>query len=277
MGFLANNFMKDITIIIPVHKIDKFIEPFLQEALMNIVECRVTYKNGKLPLILVCSDEAQKDVKKAIKDKNIEDVNVLVNSGDTDFCSQINKAVEEVNTDYFSILEVDDVYNPDWFNMAEEYYPTNTSTSLFLPINIMVSSVDGVRSYCNEIAWAGSFSNEIGYLDFDALKDYTAFNITGGIFNTNDFKEVGGFKPSLGMAFYYEYLLRITNKKLRVFVVPKEGYVHLYEREGSLTDEWAKKYSIDEIGKYFELAKLECYFKEDRCTSINTIKEEKVK
>ena len=95
-----------------------------------------------------------------------------------------------------------------------------------------------VFQYINEIAWTNSFSSEIGFLDFDCLQDYPSFNLTGGIFNTKDFNTIGGFDSSIKVAFNYEYLLRLTKKELKVYVVPKEGYVHCVGRKGSLTDEY---------------------------------------
>jgi hypothetical protein len=114
-------------------------------------------------------------------------------------------------------------------------------------------------------------------LDYDCLQDYSAFNLTGGIFNTNDFKQVGGFKPSIKIAFNYELLLRLTKKELKVFVVPKEGYIHIIGREDSLTDEYNRTIPKEDINKWFDLAKIECSFIEDRKTSISKIKEENLK
>ena len=114
--------------------------------------------------------------------------------------------------------------------------------------------------YNNEIAWASAFSEEIGYLDYECLQDYPTFNLTGGIFNTNDFNSIGGFKPSIKIAFNYELLLHMTKKELKVFVVPKEGYIHVVGRKGSLTEEYNNTMKMDEIKKWFNMAKIESYF-----------------
>ena len=79
------------------------------------------------------------------------------------------------------------------------------------------------------------------------------------------------------MAFNYEFLLRLTKKELKVFVVPKEGYIHVIGRKGSLTDEYEKTLSADEINKWINLAKSEYMFTNDRKTDISKIKNETMK
>lgn len=269
--------MKDITIIIPVHKFNDEIKNMLNKALDSIKSNQETYTFGKLiPLIVAPGNVLE----------NIEDVFGKTNfyqtcrnySDNIDFCSQINFAVNnDVKTDYFSILEFDDEYKNNWFKMAHDYFYTNESVSLFLPINIITDTEHKQFQYVNEIAWTGSFSNEIGFLDFDCLQDYPSFNLTGGIFNTEDFKKIGCFKPSIKVAFNYEFLLRLTKIGLKVYVVPKEGYVHVIGRTDSLTDEYNNTLSRDDINKWFNLAKTEYSFKEDRKTTIDRIKEEELK
>ena len=103
-------------------------------------------------------------------------------------------------------------------------------------------------------------------------------NITGAIINTQDFIKCGKYKPSIKAAFNYELLLRMTGKfELKAMVVPKEGYIHNLGRVGSLTDEYNKTMSIDEVNKWFGLALRESIHVEDRKKDISTIKEEDVK
>ena len=45
--------------------------------------------------------------------------------------------------------------------------------------------------------------------------------MTGSIFNTADWKEVGGLKPQIKLTFWYEWMLRLTNKGKDIFVIPK--------------------------------------------------------
>lgn len=268
--------MTDITIIIPIHKFNDEIKTCLTNALTSIRINQKTYTFGKLiPLVV-----APSDVLEEIGENFGEEYYYTYHrntTGNTDFCSQINFAVKHVDTEYFSILEFDDTYTDNWFKMAHEYYYTNESVSVFLPINILTDSEHKQFQFINEIAWTGSFSNNIGYLDYDCLEDYPSFNLTGGIFNTEDFKKIGGFKPSIKVAFNYELLLRMTKRELKVYVVPKEGYIHVIGRKDSLTDEYNNTLSKEEIKKWFDLAKIEYSFTEDRKTTINKIKTETLK
>jgi hypothetical protein len=116
----------------------------------------------------------------------------------------------------------------------------------------------------NAEVYASSFSNEIGYLDNDCLQNYFDFYLTGSIFNTADWKEVGGLKPSIKITFWYEWLLRATNKGKKVFVIPKVGYNHSLGRKGSLVEVYKETVDPVESQWWFDLAKRESLFKEDR-------------
>ena len=262
--------MKDITIIVPIHQYNDEVAERLKISLGSVVTNRKTYTNGKLIVRVICPPDIVtplKDVVSSVLEN--EDFLIIVNEGETDFCSQINECVKTINTEHFSILEFDDMYTDKWFKMANDYYFTNETVSLFIPINILS---DGSMhfQYANEIAWSSVFSKKIGYLDYETLEEYSSFNLTGGIFNTNDFIEIGGLKPSIKASFFYEFMLRLTKKELKIFVVPKEGYLHTIMREGSLSDIYSKTLTNKEIDKWFELSKIECNFKEDRGTTISS-------
>ena len=267
--------MKDITIIIPIHKFNENVKLLLDKALDSIKKNQETYTYGQLIPTIVGPGDVLEEIGEEFMEKDF--FHLCRNTGKTDFCSQVNFAAKSVNTEYFSILEFDDEYKEKWFKMAHDYFYTNEDVSIFLPINVLTDTSHTQFQYVNEIAWTSSFSNEIGFLDYDCLQDYSSFNLTGGIFNTEDFKKIGGFKPSIKVAFNYELLLRITKKQLKVYVVPKEGYIHVIGREDSLTDEYNKTMDLNEIKKWFDLAKIECVFTEDRKSTIDKIKEEELK
>lgn len=252
--------MKDIAVIIPVHELkDDTEKELLMRAINNVKECQKNY-DGKLNIYIVTP--------LLLKQKITDGCTVLINDGSTDFCSQINFAAKNVTEDYFSILEFDDEYNEKWFSMAKKYFYTNEDVSLFLPINVQIISKEGYRQFANETPWALEFSQELGYIDFNCLANYYGFNITGGIFNRTDFIRIGGLKSSIQVAFNYEFLLRITNKKLKVFVVPKEGYKHIIDRDNSLTDICGEKFTQDEVDKWYALAQKEYLYEEDRNVTI---------
>ena len=268
--------MNDITIIIPLHEFNDNVKALLEKAFNSIKKNQETYTFGKLIPLVVGPNNVLESVGESFNEN--EYYHACRNTSDNiDFCSQINFAAKKITTTYFSILEFDDTYTDKWFKMAHDYFYTNESVSLFLPLNILTDTNLQQFQYVNEIVWSNSFSNEIGYLDYDCLQDYSSFNVTGGIFNTEDFIKIGGFKPSIKIAFNYELLLRLTKKELKVFVVPKEGYIHMIGRENSLTDIYNRTISKEEIKKWFDLAKIECTFIEDRKTDISKIIEEDLK
>lgn len=255
--------MKDIAVIIPVHELNGEEEvKMLKNAIESVNRCQENYPD-RLNMYIVSPN---KDVVSEI----LPDANVLVNNGKADFCSQVNFAACNISEDYFSILEFDDEYKEKWFSMAKKYFYTNEGVSVFLPINIQVISKEGYRQFGNEAPWAMEFSKELGYIDFNCLSGYYGFNITGGIINRNDFIKIGGLKPSIQIAFNYEFLLRLTSKKLKAFVVPKEGYLHVIDRNGSLTDICGKKFGQNEIDKWYMLAQKEYMYDEDRNIDIYT-------
>lgn len=263
--------MKDITVIIPVHKLNTKDEQFLKKAIYSYLSNVKTYTHGDLFLIIISSKEAYKNVTKLAEsalNNEISNYSIIINNGETDYCSQINTAVKSVKTDLFSILEMDDEYSSKWFEMMYPWYQSNNSVSVFLPLNVQYNEEHTKWQYGNELVWANSFSNELGVIDFDCLENCSTFNLTGGVFNTEDFVNIGGLKPSIKVAFNYEFLLRLTNKKLKAIVVPKEGYKHLIGRENSLTETYEKTIEADSIQKWFELAKCEYPFIEDRKRTI---------
>lgn len=260
--------MKDIAVIIPVDELhDDTEKKMLINAINNVKKCQKNYEY-KLTTYIVTPLTLDKDI--------VSDCEIINNTGATDFCSQINFAAQHITEDYFSILEMDDEYNEKWFSMVHQYFYAHEDVSLFLPINVQIISKEGYRQFANEAPWALQFSQELGYVDFKCLENYYGLNITGGVFNRSDFNRVGGLKPSIQVAFNYEFLLRITNKHLKVFVVPKEGYHHVIDRENSLTDICTKKFTQEEVDKWYALATREYPYEEDRKIDIYTMTEDNV-
>ena len=252
--------MLEVSVIIPIHEIKENTLDLLNKAIESVDINNKNTKQVKLYSKVICPENISEQLKKVAK-KRYE---VLVNKNKTDYCTQINEAIKQIKTDYFAILEYDDVFMPRYFKGFYEYYAVNEDVSAFLPINVFVDSETNIREFCNEIVWAKEFSKERGYIDYDCLQSFTGFNLTGGVFNKNDFETVGGYKPSIKVAFNYELLLRLTNKGYKVYVLPKEGYVHTINTKDSLTDEYAKAFSENDIKGWFDLAKCECTYIEDR-------------
>lgn len=252
--------MKDITVIIPVHKFDSTIEGYLNNAIKSApVEGIIT---------VVCAEDIYDELAK------VKDIDTIVRvKGETDFCSMVNKGAEACKTEYFTILEYDDVFRENAFKSFIPYVETNEpDTKVFLSIQELYDASKGnseAVGYINETAWASAFSEEIGFLDIESLSAYYNFNVTGAFINTEFFKKVGGLKPSIKISFWYEYLLRTLYNKGKVYVVPKVCYKHTVNREDSLMDEYTKTISQEEGAWWIELAQEEYFFTEDRKRTYN--------
>lgn len=194
-------------------------------------------------------------------DKNTE---FIENNGETTYPAQVTLALEKVNTEWFSVLEYDDKFTPNWFKNVEKY-AIDDDVIGYLPLTeVLDPETNETLSYANEAFWASSFSEEIGYLDFESLSEYLNFNTSGAVFKKKDFTQLGGLKSSMKLVFWYEFLLRALYKEKKFYVVPKVGYLHTANRKGSLTDIYKETMSEKEIEWWLELAKKEYYFPQDR-------------
>lgn len=247
--------MEDITVIIPIHRLDDSNLELFENSLKSI------FKQSEQPEQLIIVGPESALPKRSIS----KNTTLIVNDGNLDYCSQINLAVKSVKTKYFSVLEFDDIYRPHWFKNVKKYIKSKPDVSAFLPIIQYVDQENNDICLGNEITWTASFIGEdsLGKIDQDTLQGYYDFSPVGGVFITEDFIEVGGLKPSIKLSFWYEFMLRLTNNDYKIFVIPKTGYVHMVNREGSLTSEMV---NMSEKEKLFwlDLAKKEYYFKNER-------------
>lgn len=275
--------MKDVTIIIPVHEYNDTVDTLLKKALESVSDCRKEFKDGHLPVVIVAPRKLDDILTHSDICQFIPETKIIWNEGNTDFCSMINFGVDNINTDYFSILEYDDTYRKKWFKLANDYFYGNESISIFLPLNVIHTGNKNWQ-FGNEFGLSNAFitddvddTDDVGIINFKRIEKCSVFNLTGAIFNRNDFIKVGKYKPSIKVAFNYELLLRLTSKGLKCMVVPKEGYVHEVGREGSLTDTYNKTLSDEEINKWFELAFREYVYDTDRNKDIINVAEEELK
>ena len=254
--------MEYINVIAPVHKFDDTVKGFLAKAIGSYDEASrfLAGQTDELgtKLTIVCPERIIPEISSFLNEAEWSSKCAVVcnNTGKTDFCSQINFAVENTKDKYFSILEYDDEYCKKWFWQFSQYQLGNEDVSIFLPVNVVYDSKDDKYwQYGNEMPLATSFSNKLGYIDFDCLQNFSAFNITGGIIRTEDFKSAGMLKPSIKVSFTYELFLR-----------------HAFNVDGSLTKEYEETIPMEDIDKWFDLAKRECSYKNDREKDISKAK-----
>jgi glycosyltransferase involved in cell wall biosynthesis len=246
--------MKNITIIIPVINMDKKDNQALfKQAVESVDDSQI---------LVVGSDSDIKEVEKLELPKMVR---VLVNTSDTSYSNQVNLAVKDVKTQFFSVLEYDDTYTPIWFKNVEEYMKNDIEdTFAFLPLTEVIDVKMGPIGFANEAVWASSFSEELGCYDLQCVEDYLDFNMSGAIFNTEEFITLGSLKSSMKLSFWYEFLMRALYRGKRFFVIPKIGYNHFVGREESLSFMYANNMSETEADWWINLAKKEYFFPHDR-------------
>lgn len=259
---IIKSIMDKIVSIIPVHEYNEEVKKLLTLAIQSVP--------SNVDICISCPSKIKEELEKDHKVKKY----VTTEDGSS-FQELVNHSVKKLKDEYkwFSILEYDDTYTPYWFDEVEKYYLTYPDVSIFLPLtDLMRMNGDSLSffGYGNEAPWASAFSNEIGFIDFDVLSTYFDFYLTGSVINTNDFLSVGGLKESMKLVFWYEFLLRLTNKEKKVFVIPKVGYKHIVGRENSLFDMYNSTMTPDETQWWYELAKQECYFENDRKKTYET-------
>ena len=251
--------MKDLTVIVPIHKYNDEIEALLYTAIESL---RKTDIDGDTELLFVGPSDVLKKLKETYKDEEIK----FIESKKTDFVSQINLAVENCRK-YFSILEFDDIYTPNWFKNVKEYFDKDENISIYLPLTEVVlfdKKEQGAIGYVNEAVLATSFAENLGFLDLECLLNYMNFNTTGGVFKTKDFIEVGKLKEPIKLTFWYEFLLRAVRNDKKIYVIPKVGYIHALNRKDSLSMYYNETMKPEEAEFWIELAQKDYLFKKKR-------------
>ena len=80
--------------------------------------------------------------------------------------------MKKVKSDYFTVLEYDDIFSPIWFKMLKKYMGADVNdTFAFLPLTEVVDYETKLPfGYSNEAVWASSFTEELGYYDIQSLE-----------------------------------------------------------------------------------------------------------
>jgi hypothetical protein len=252
--------MKNITIILPVHRIEDSYRVMFENAVKSVEQF-----HNDVKLMIVCPANVKSEF------ANISDtleVNVVTNNTKTDFCSQVNLGIENCDTEWFSILEIDDEYKPIWLKSINEYVKAYNDIDVFLPVVKDINTEGNFVSFTNESTWAYGFTEKQGVLDNEVLLDFQNYQISGGLYKTQVVKDNGSLKENIKLTFGYEFLLRLTHNNVKIMTVPRIGYQHLNFREDSLfwsyKNDDVNKISEEEAKYWLETAKKEFFFKNKR-------------
>jgi hypothetical protein len=252
--------MKNITVILPIHTLSDDYKEMLNNALSSVEDF-----HNDVKVSIVCPTSLKKELKD-LSDKL--EINIVTNKGETDFCSQVNLGIDECDTEWFTILEVDDEFKPVWLKSMSEYSKVFTDVSVFLPIVKDINVEGKFINYTNESAWAYGFTDMQGFIDNEVLLDFQNYQTSGGLFKTQVIKDNGKFKENIKLTFIYEFLLRLTHNGVRIMTVPKAGYQHVNLREDSLFWKYKNEekmiLSENEVKFWLDTAKKEFFFKNKR-------------
>lgn len=265
----------DITTIIPIHEFNDSVEKLLDRAVSSVEKQEPPIA---VPLIIVHTPEIKEQLETFFKKRITNTKFKLVeNTGDSNFQSQINLGVENVETEFFSILEFDDEISETYYKQFQNHIDHYKNVDVFLPIVVETDEGDKALKLTNEYVWSKAFVGEngtMGYLNTKSLNQYTDFKICGSVIRKSEFINVGGLKSKIILSFQYEFLLRLLGNGNKVYTVPKIGCRHVVTREGSLFDTYQKTLSMSERKFWFETAKAESNFFTDRdidTSLLNTI------
>lgn len=258
----------NISVILPVHELNEVTKPLFNNAVQSVREQIV--RPDELVIVVPKGSEVASYVKAFDYGDYKDSVTIAENDGETDFCSQVNFGVTKSKSEWFSILEFDDEFAKIWFKNVLEYRAAHTDVEIFMPIVLDVNSENGFIGFTNEAVWAQSFSEVLGILDNGALLSYQNFNTDGMVIKKSVYDEFGGFKPSMKLTFIYEFLLRMTFKAVKIMVIPKFGYKHVNQRDGSLFSTLKETIDPTEARWWLSQAKKESFFAKDRKITYQT-------
>jgi len=255
--------MKKITIILPIHKLEADDLSMLNNALSSIDDF-----HNDVKVTIVCPASLKPKFTDMDFGQKLE-IKMLYNSTKkTDFINQINMGIDDCDTEWFSIFEIDDEYKKPWLSSMNEYMNAFKDVDVFLPIVKDINVEGKFINFTNESLWAYGFTDKQGYLDNSLLMEFQNFQTSGGLYKTEVIKSNGKFKDNIKLTFSYEFLLRLTNNGVNIMSVPKIGYQHVNLRENSLfwlyKNDENMKLSEKEVTFWLETAKKEYFFKNKR-------------
>lgn len=269
--------MSNITIIIPVHEFNDKVKGYLTKGLDSI-KLQVGVSIPKIKVVFTSAAE-EGGILTFLSEysaaSNIQ-IDSIKNEGKTDFCGQINLGVQNTTTDYFSILEYDDEYSVIYFKNIEKHIAAMPEVGMFLPFTVDVDDKTSTPAQMvNQTIWSKGYVGEngvLGFLNIKSLNDYSFYTIGGSVLKKSEFEAVGGLKSNIKLAFTYEFILRFLENANKIYSVPKFGYKHIINREGSLFHNYSVMMPKHERKFWFETAKKECHFFTDRVIDTKALK-----
>lgn len=274
------------SVLIPIHEYNTEIEKSLDKALTSVFNQERynlnTHEYEKLdedvvkeyiPVYLVTTTEVKKQLKKDIKDKV---KGIIINKKDTNIQKQLNIGFEEIDSEYITILEVDDMFSTKYFknlfNYQEQYSDYNAFMSLQIEVDYHENN--NLKGFNNHYLWSRSVFEEDeietreldGIVTFNMVKRLGLNRLSGITFKKDSFLSCGKLKYNIIQYFNYEFLLRFINNGFKVKIMDKIGYIHTLNRQNSYDQIYnIQKNTLtkDEIRYWLEIASKEYEFENE--------------
>lgn len=265
--------MSKVTVILPIHEFGENLKKYVETAIKSVLN----QIGSTVKVLIVYSHRAQEGgLLTFLEENNYGDrVSSIKNEEKTDFCGQVNFGVKNITTPYFSILEYDDEYSTIYFRNVEEHIEGFTDVSMFLPITVDVDDKTTTAiQLVNQNIWSKGYVGEngvMGYLNSKSLNEFSFYTIGGAVLKKSDFEAVGGLKSNILLAFTYEFILRFLNNGNKIYTIPKFGYKHTINRDGSLFMGLGASMSEQDRFFWFQTAKKESHFFNDRVIDTTKI------
>ncbi len=273
--------MGNISIVLPVHEFNETVGQYLRKGFASI-RAQVGVEIPSIVLVYTHIAE-QSGLLEFVKEFTTPveqtdtplSITLIKNDGKTDFCSQINLGVKNTTTPYFSILEYDDEYSTIYFKNVEKHFKVYSDVSMYLPFTVEVDDKTGnLVQIVNQTIWTKGYVGEngvLGFLNTRALNEFSFYTIGGSVIKKSDFEASGGLKSNIKMAFTYEFILRFLENGNKIYTIPKFGYKHIINRTGSLFTNYGATMPMNERRFWFEMAKKECHFFNDRIIDTTSL------
>ena len=189
------------TIIIPCHNYGKF--------LINCIES-IEFKNKYLEEVMIINDNSNDEtleIIKSIKKKNkIKTFNVKFNS----LTKTINFAVSKIQTSYFSRIDPDDQFHPQFFNNIIKNY---INKGFDLVYGDLINKKKNKFKYVNQYK--------------DKYFKYFSHPLSNGtLIKKNKFQEIGGLNEKLHFKDDFDMWLKLINSKSTIKYVNSPTFIY---------------------------------------------------
>lgn len=185
-----------------------------------------------------------------------------------------------------SFAEQDDSYSARWFETVDKYSQENPEVGIFAPL--IRNTVSGVfAGTMNESSWVEGMAEKAGEFDLNLLQRFNCLSPLGAVYKIQPILEYSEksedqnralpMKESMKLSHYYEFFLRFIYNAVPIVTIPRFGYELRAVNKNSFHDSSCKipqnltalspdngGVSPDEARYWFEIAKKEFFYDEDR-------------